>query len=216
MVAAFDRRPPPSEQGFAKALRGKGATFLRALLVELIIRRELLPDGTAWLEDVEAERMVLYGMCAGETPPPGLDAGQFTYGYHKWLFAYLKRVAVRKHEALTTDMVVGLLVLHEHGEKALRDFPTAAERRQLLGPKRIADIEAIAEMGRRDPQMPFSFACKRVRDFAVKRRAHHRCMRLMVLLEQANADPKELWKEHRGIGELLTELTGSDGKVDGW
>jgi hypothetical protein len=224
MVAAADhrllrelRRPGPNEEGWAKLLHGRySATFLEALVCELVIRKELLPEGAAWLDDIEAERMALYGMGAGLEPPSWLSAADFCFGFHKYLYDFLRLRRVTPEDALDADKIIALLLIAHKGGSVLEVLPTAKERRRATSAEQVNAIDAIAEVGMRKPQMLFSYACERVHKLAVRRRAHHRSVRLLALLEQATVDPKELWKEHRGIGELLTELTGSDGKVDGW
>ncbi len=191
-------------------------SFYEALLWEIVDRRELLPDGKSWLDDIEAERFVLYGMGAAKRPPAYLDASHFAYSFHKFLFDYLKSLELEPHEALDTDKLIALVLISERGDTVLEFSPTVEERRVALGQKRVSDIEAIAASGSAEHPMLFSAACKRVFQLAVRRRARHRTHRLLVMLEQATVNYKELWKEHQGIGELLTELTGSDGKVDGW
>ena len=192
-----------------------GLTLLEARLSDLIIRRELLPDGTAWLDDVEAERVVLSVMWAGVKPPEELSAADFSLPFHKFLFDFIRSKNVKPEDGLDADIVIAMCLKASRGPKALTDFFTREARRQALGPVKVEAIDAIEHAPLR-AGIPFHFACDRVHKFAVKRRAHHRVQRLATLLEQTNADPKELWREHRGIGELLTELTGSDGKVDGW
>lgn len=191
-------------------------SFYEAILWEVVDRKELLPDGRSWLDDVDAERFVLYGMGAGINPPDYLDASHFTLAYHKFLFAFVARFNIDQYGGLTTDELISLCVMGQHGEGALEQFPSYADRRRALGPVRVAAIEAIEEAGKKVPPMKFTAACERVHKLAIRRRAHHRVQRLTVLLEQATVDEKELWREHWGICDLLTELTGSDGKVDGW
>ena len=192
-----------------------GLTLLEARLCDLIIRRELLPDGTAWLDDVEAERVVLSVMWAGVKPPEELSAADFSLPFHKFLFDFIRSKNVKPEDGIDADIVIALCLQSMHGKKALMSFSTREARRQALGPTKVEAIDAIEHATLR-VGIPFLFACERVHKFAVKRRAHHRTQRLLTLLEQTNHDPKELWREHRGIGELLVELTGSDGKVDGW
>jgi hypothetical protein len=183
---------------------------LEALVLDLVLRRELLPGGLSWLDDIDAERFVLYGMGAGHAPPAWLDASHFTFGYHKFLFGYLAKCGVSPEEALTTDGLISLVLLHERGDHVFAAFPTYAERRKALGPMRAGAIDDIAAVGRRDHPMLFSEACKRVRDLAVKRRTHHRVQRLLVLLETPQPATKDLWAELNGIAELLRALTGTD------
>lgn len=212
--------PSETECGAAwhKRLRAANwsVSFYEALLWEIVDRRELLPDGASWLSDVEAERVVLYGMGAACQPPANLDASHFSYAYHQFLFGYLKRCRLTPDEALTTNKLVTLVLLAERGDSALELYPTMPERKAAVGWTRVGDIEAIAAVGASDHRMLFDAACHRVFSLAVRRRARHRTHRLLLMLEQATIDPKELWREHTGVGELLTELTGSDGKVDGW
>jgi hypothetical protein len=202
--------------GLHRPSRKYSVSKLEALLVDLFIRVEFPTGGISWLDDIDAERFVLYGMGAARQPPGHLDASHFTLSYHKFLFGYLKRCALRPEQALDTDKLIALVLMSERGNEVLDAFQTPQERRRALGPHRTGIIDAIATAGGRMPQMRFELACERVYKLALRRRAHHRTQRLLVLLEQATVDEKELWKEHRGIGELLTELTGSDGKVDGW
>lgn len=198
-------------------LRGKyAATFLEALVCELVIRKELLPDGAAWLEDIDAERAVLYAMGAGLTPPTTLNASHFTFGFHKYLFDFMRMRKLTPEDAIDSDKLVALLLMAKRGENILNILPSAKERRRAMNSEQVAAIDAIAAVGQRKTQMLFSHACERVYKLAVRRRLHHRAMRFLALLEQSTVDPRELWREHRGIGELLTELTGTDGRVDGW
>lgn len=198
-------------------LRGKyAATFLEALVCELVIRKELLPDGASWLDDVEAERMVLYGMGAGQTPPQWLSAADFCFAFHKYLFDFIRLRRLTPEDAIDADKLIALLLMARKGEGVLIALPTAKERRRALESEQVNAVDAIAAYGGKKPQMLFSYACERVHKLAVRRRCHHRAVRFLALLEQATISPTELWREHQGIGELLTELTGSDGKVDGW
>lgn len=209
------RAPLPSEQGWARLLRCHGATFLKSLLTELLIRRELLPGGTAWMDDVDAERMVLYGMGSGIRPPPRLMASDFVLGFHKYLFDFLRLRRITPEDAIDTEKMIGLLFMARHASGSFYGM-TPAERRRSVPTEQVDAIEKIAEVGARKPQMLFSHACMRVYKLALQRRVHHRTLRLLALIEQTASDPKELWKEHRGIAELLIELTGTDGRVDGW
>ena len=198
----------------------RSASLLRALLVDLVLRRELLPDGKSWLDDVDAERWVLRHMWEGCRPPDDLSPIDFEYTFHKWLFRYVKDLEIdpgqEGKEFLNLDRMVTLCIMHRHGEDIALSLKTEQDRRYMLGSDRWECLEAIANVTEKAQWMKFEAACQRVRTLAIRRRCHHRAQRLLVLLEQATVDPKELWREHRGIGELLTSLTGTDGTVDGW
>jgi hypothetical protein len=209
------RAPLPSEQGWTRLMRLHGATFLTSLLREILIRREILPDGAQWMDDVDAERMVLYGMGAGLPPPERLKASDFVYGFHKYLFDFIRLRRITPEDAIDSEKMIGLLFMARHSQDSFYSL-TPAARRRAIPTEQVDAIDKIAEVGGRKPQMLFSHACDRVFKLSVRRRVHHRTLRLLALIEQTASDPKELWREHRGITELLTELTGDDGKVHGW
>jgi len=203
----------------------RSAYLLQALLLDLLLRKELLPDGVSWLDDVDAERWAIWWLWQGKKAPDYLKPEDFFYGYHRHLFNYFRHVEVPAGEFLDVDRVVGLLLLAKRKD-ALEHLPSSDDRRRALGSERLGwllRIDAIATghpgfwpEGRCVQQMLPEFAFKRVWQLARRRKAHHRGQRMMALLEQATVSTRDLWEEHRAIGALLTEITGTDGKVDGW
>jgi hypothetical protein len=216
--------------GIAKAIRGycgqqtldrsltfrnASLTLLETLLFEILVRRELLPDGKSWLADVDAERAVLYGLCSGEEVPAWFDPA-FTIPFHAFLFKELSGRKPQREDRLTAEHVVGIALLAEHGTVVFERWTKTDDRRTALGWERTEAIDAIFDVaGQRQP-MQFKYACSRVHKLGVRRKLHRQTIRLTALLEQATVDPKEMWREQRILGELMTKLTGDDGRSDGW
>jgi len=204
----------------------RSASLLQALLLDLLLRKDLLPDGVSWLDDVDAERWAIWWLWQGKKAPDYLKPEDFFYGYHRRLFNYFRHVEVPAGDFLDIGRVITLLLLARMDEKVLDTLQTAEERRRALGSERVGWLERIDAIatghpgfwpgGRCVQQYLPEHAFKRVWQLARRRKAHHRGQRMMALLEQATVSSRDLWEEHRAIGALLTEITGTDGKVDGW
>lgn len=196
-----------AEVDYHKRLRrcSKSASFLEALVSEFARRRELLPEGASWLDDVEAERWVLKHMWAGMKPPVWLNASDFFYPYHKYLFAFTLRTDLQSGEHLNASMVVGIECLHAR-ETALEEFPTYEERCRMLGATRVNFIEAIERVGDGRPTLPFLFACHRVHELSWRRKSHDALTRLGILLESATLDDDDIRKTFALLRDHLTEL----------
>ncbi len=213
MLEALDELsiPLPSEaergKKWHKRLREANwsVSFWEALVWELLDRREILLDGRSWLDDIDAERWVLWWMWQGRKPPEALRPEHFTAGYHRYLFQFLSAVPASE-PVFYADRCISLLLVHQHGEKAVHGLRTAKDRRRALGTERVRTIDDIDLIYRSGPQMVWEEAWRRVAGLSARRAAHAQAVRLIALLEQASVDEKDLWTEMENIERSLGKM----------
>lgn len=185
------------------------ASQLESLIGEYMMKTEMKHDGVPWLDDIDAERWVLRRAWEGDTAPAWFSAADFYYPYYRYLYG----LALRWKGRTTLDVahVIGIELLEHYGIDTVLEWEKAVSFDEiplrLLGPWKLGDIEEIGRLGQNHrPSLTMHYAAQRVRELAIRRRAHYTTLRIKTMLEMATLDDKELRRAFYILREEFVEL----------